>query len=584
MDAIRLLTKCALATCIAVFGSANAQAAVALLTVGGDASCDYRTDLSSSALQDAITAVPLSVPTGDLYVIHVARSGNYDGSQLFVTGREMLIEGGYETCDDFTRDTTNTIIDRMAAGTGPVMSIDGNTARKAVSLSHITLRGAASTGGSGLRIRNADVQLNHVTLSNNSGAIRGGGLDMEGNGFGASASLYGATAVVDNTTTQEGGGIYCGRGARLELYADSAVANNTAPVSGGGIYANACNGFINSGATGLLGLIVNVGQNQASIGAGLALDSTLGPTDMVIGEDIGASDPRPTFVLNDASTQGGGIYATGENTRLQIYSAAIVSNSAGSIGGGVLVRNGARVNIERQRRICDGQSDCIVIANNQSSFGGGIAVAGFNAGVTISGAMVRDNSATSGGSALLVTQESIVAVTDSFLIDNAGPSVVEVSPGSSIPPRAASVYLAASTLAGNTGLVAAVRLNDEGVATFNRMLVNADPAVPVMSKGAGSPDPTYFCNLFHSSAGINGEDALTAFNTNPGFINAGGSDYHLIANGNAVDRCPADAYLLPKDYDLDPRPIDAPLANLAGPYDVGADEWSPVFFRNGFED
>lgn len=38
------------------------------------------------------------------------------------------------------------------------------------------------------------------------------------------------------------------------------------------------------------------------------------------------------------------------------------------------------------------------------------------------------------------------------------------------------------------------------------------------------------------------------------------------------------------DLSAGARPVDAPITHLAGPFDVGAFEWSFDLFRDGFED
>ena len=53
--------------------------------------------------------------------------------------------------------------------------------------------------------------------------------------------------------------------------------------------------------------------------------------------------------------------------------------------------------------------------------------------------------------------------------------------------------------------------------------------------------------------------------------------------GSGDTAAPAGASSDPIDFEGDTRPIDGPLANLGGPYDVGFDEYSERIFRDGFE-
>lgn len=574
-----------LAALTATLLASPALAAVALLRVGADPACDFRTDLLPNALQAAIDTVPLTVPPGDLYVIRVARNGLYTGIQASILERSVLLDGGYTDCADTLPDTTATVIDAQGLLSGPVMRVDGLSARTAVTLRRLSLRGGAGSTGHGLLVRHADVVLDAITLTGNSGASLGGGLRVDGSGLGASARLQGGSVVSDNSAAQDGGGIHCGHGGTLHLASDSSVVNNTAGLNGGGIAFNGCTASINAGGSGFAGLLLNIGFNSAAQGGGLSLASTLGPTQVVLGADLGAGDPRPLVINNTASNQGGGIFANGAQVGLELRNALIAGNTAGSLGGGLMARNGARVVAQRTLRRCDGQTRCLAFENNEAALGGAIGVAGADTEAYVFRAWIEGNSATAGGSALLALNGGAgLIASDSVIVRNIGPSVVEISPGSAAAPREAIVQLLAGTVADNADTTHVVRSNADGEVWFGRTIVRDDAATPVLGRAPGNIRLSMHCNVLHESLSVPEYDAQTTFTDDPGFIAPASGNYRLQPGGWAVDRCPENSYFLRTDHVLAPRPVDAPIGNAGGPYDAGAFEWTPVLFTDGFED
>lgn len=567
---------------LALAAPIQAHAAVALLTVGDDVDCDFRTSTSANALQDAIDAVPASVPPGDLYVIRVARSGDYLGTLLDASGRDFLMEGGYASCASVAADSTNTTIDADGAN-GVVLRVFNTGSRRQLEFANLTLRGAAGNAAKGLSIEGADVVLRRVTVEDNLGGVSGGGLIIDGDPPGASLQLVGGTAVVDNVATGNGGGLYCSRGARLELHSASAVAGNEA-VLGGGIYIDGCSGFINSGALGLAGLFVNVGNNSAGFGGGLYVDSGSGPADIVIGEGLGRDDPRPVFLLNEATTQGGGIMAAGSDTRLTLRNALLVSNSSGSTGGGIQVRNGPQVVIERTLPRCGINGECSEILDNDAALGGAIALAGEGTEVTVRGTRISGNSAFSDGSAVFnQAGQSSIRLESVLVVDNTGPTVIDASDPLSFTPRATTTTIVGSTIADNPGASVAIQLNDEGQATLQLSIVREAAGVDAFGYGTANP-PDTLCSLLHETASLDAPGPGVIATANPGFVDAPGGDYRLQREANGVDRCGPEPGYPAVDLLLNPRPYDvANFPDIAGSYDVGAYEHDEGVFADGFE-
>lgn len=563
----------------------RAEAAVMLLRVGGDAACDYRTDVHPNALQQAINAVPTSIPPGDAYVIRVARSGSYSGVKYVLNDRSVIIEGGFATCSSSSPGSDNTEIDGTGAPSAPMLYINGGTVRRDVRLQRITLKNGSDGG---LNVRAADVSLERVSLADNT-ALNGGGLRIDGAAPGALVQLDGASSVTGNTADHGGGGIYCNTGAALVLHSNSAVSRNTAAGNGGGIYIDGCEAEINSGAEGLPALFVNIGFNEAAYGGGIAVNNG---GRLRVGQYLSGTDPRPLIVNNTATYAGGGIFARAEGTQVGLYDAVVagnqVTNGAGS-GGGVAAGEGAFVGIIRTKPRCNVEH-CSRISGNSAARGGAITV-GNGAEVMVVGTRIEGNTATLGGSAYLAARDSaVVRSANNVIVGNTGPSVAEISPHAYAAPRQAAVQFFGDTLANNPDATRVVSANADGLVSFGRTLVNAAAAVPVVACTPSEPNPicvtqvTMHCNVFHSQVNVGHYDELTSFSTAPGFVNAAAGNYRLHPGGHSVDRCPEHTSYPYYDHELSPRPYDAPIGNIAGPFDVGAYEWNPILFHDGFED
>lgn len=200
----------------------RADAAVALLRVGADAACDYRTDTLPNALQSAIDAVPMTIPAGDSYVIRVARSGSYSGKSYQLRNRSVVIEGGHETCDSASPGSSNTVLDGTGNPANALLRIlrtadSPDNLRREALLRKLTLRNNAGGGaGGGLLVRGANVRLEGVAISNNS-AASGAGIYTDDQAPGARVWLDASSLVTDNTAQTGDGGIRCSTGGELIL-------------------------------------------------------------------------------------------------------------------------------------------------------------------------------------------------------------------------------------------------------------------------------------------------------------------------------------------------------------------------------
>jgi len=574
---VRVSARCALLGAVALLAAAPARAAVFVALVGDDAACAFRTSVLSNALQSAINAVPTTPTPGDSYIVRVARTGSYLATRVLIEDRTLVVQGGYATCASAAPDATNTTIDATGVAGGP-LRVRGTTQRENVTLANLTLRGGTGTTGSGLEVSNADVTLDRVSATANS-ALRGGGIGVDGAGLGALVRLTGATRIFGNTVTQEGGGISCVRGARLEIETSAAISSNDAFL-GGGIYLNGCEGYANSGAAGIGGLFINIGFNEATQGGGIFARSDLGSTLFRLGFGLGPEDPAPLLVSNQASTSGGAIFATGADTEIVVADTLIDNNSAGSIGGGIVANGGALVTVTRERRVCPRGDRCSTISNNTANSGGGALAQGGGV-VVIRGTYVEGNSADAGSAATAQGTNGLIELRNSVVaVNRDGTSVFRVRDPAAT--GAARLLIDQTTVARNLDATRVIDVNAPGTVRVSHSIVNEIATMPVFDLPPGYV-PETDCSMLHEIASAGTVDPLTVAFPIPGFVDGPGGNYRLRPTAEATDRCPAAIDSDPVDFERDPRPLDAPLPDLAGRYDVGFDEYNQRFFADGFE-
>lgn len=92
------------------------------------------------------------------------------------------------------------------------------------------------------------------------------------------------------------------------------------------------------------------------------------------------------------------------------------------------------------------------------------------------------------------------------------------------------------------------------------------------------------CIMAHETSSFTGTNI---FLQDPNFIDRNNRDYHLSSSSLAIDVCDNNfAGLQFKDIDFQSRGMDnINIANINGPYDIGADETAgiDVMFKDGFE-
>ncbi len=289
------------------------------------------------------------------------------------------------------------------------------------------LNPSGTLGGGGLRIDSgaAATMINGGAIVNNS-AVNGGGVAVLGGSFtnngigdviGNSANNGGGVFaidggqvhivnngdVVDNTATSLGGGVYLRAGADLvaEGFGTNIGGDGTDGGGPGNVSGNVAGGIlIDFGAprsTATIASGAHVGENSAGIGAGAAVADG----DLIV-NDGGVIDE------NIATSEGGGIQGVPGSLVDLNAGARVVSNQAGSLGGGVLVFGTANLDVDGSTS--GGSINPVVIADNSAgNNGGGLYVESTTA--VLDTVHISDNSAAGNGGGMYVTQQASITET-----------------------------------------------------------------------------------------------------------------------------------------------------------------------------
>lgn len=570
---------------LALSGSTHAQVSLNVYRVGADSACDYRTDDLPNALQAAIDDIPTSPPAGIQFRIELANNGSYDNLKLQLLGRSVEIAGGFANCAATAPSATATTLRANPAVNAPVLLIDGqDQPDKHVVLRHLILSDASGTEARGLTVEDAHVDLFGVTVRDNQGATFGGGIRVLGTT--ARLGLYENSFVIENRSSQDGGGIHCSRGATLFLDTASAVRSNEAAFNGGGIAIVGCTAYVNSGGHGLQATGYNVGFNTALQGGGISLSSlyATAPTRLILGKDVPASTARPQIMGNMATGLGGGILAMGEGTQVEAYDTVFSSNQSGQQGGGLSVRNGATATIKRTHRQCAPAPHCSSFVDNTAVGGGAVGVGYDGSKAFIEGTWFKGNKATSNGAVYqALNGHSEIISQNNVLVKNEGPNIISISPTAE-SPNAASITLKQDTIARNTSGASTIATHSTGLLKMGRTLVSPGAGIAVVSGSPIGPAPQMHCNVLEGTLGVEHADSLTTTDTVINFVNAAADDFRPTSSSEAVDHCPAQAGYLAYDHNLVPRPVDSALPDIHGPFDAGAYEWNQMLFWDGFEE
>lgn len=227
------------------------------------------------------------------------------------------------------------------------------------------------------------VYISNLTLVNGDVTAATGGCPVA---CGGGLLVYNqARVILDNVTIERnqatrGGGVYVDQATVIlnsgRINNNHALIQGQGTASGGGVYvANAGSQFVQNGG--------EIRANTATDGAGVFV------------QDGQYAQNGGEIAQNNASNWGGGLLVANAGANAQLVAGRILTNTAGMMGGGILVDAGlASIN-------------STVIAGNSVStvpgWGGGIAVWQKSGRVLQGGGQVTDNTATLGGGYAIVS-------------------------------------------------------------------------------------------------------------------------------------------------------------------------------------
>ncbi len=219
----------------------------------------------------------------------------------------------------------------------------------------ITIAGADNSNATG----DFDIT-DHVNITGegvDSTIIDGGAIDRVFHIPGASTASFSGVTIHNGSTTAAGSGIFGSTGSNVSV-TDSAIISNTTTSSGGGVYIS--NGTLNVTDSTIAGNTANV-----SGGGIFIFNSTVTLT-------------KSTVSGNTAtSSSGGGINNSGGT--LNVYNTTISGNTATSGSGGGINNTGTAT-----------ITNSTITANNAAVIGGGIRNVGAAATVTITNSIVAN--------------------------------------------------------------------------------------------------------------------------------------------------------------------------------------------------
>ncbi len=433
-------------------------------------------------------------------------------TQVVYISKTITIQGGYTTTDNFVSHlplTQLTTIDAQNKGRG-VYVANGGTGR----LFDLRLTGGNANGMGG---------------GANTSEDGGGGLY----GYGGGLLLSGAT--IFSNTADAGGGVYLNNMTAV-LATTSAIITNTATISGGGVFIK--------DSPSVVWTTSDFSANQATkVGGGIETENSA--------LQLSAS----TINRNSASTRGGGIH-------LIFSDGAFVSGNT-LMQNSLSIGNGGAVFVER--------SDATVASNtmisNTAGFGGAMFIF-FSNGGTVSGNVMRGNSASSNGGGI-VLQATTIKLINNVIVDNH--LTTGTGKGSGIFVQQSAARLTHNTIARNTG-------GDNSGLSFSPLV--PIPAVPLVMTNtiivsqsvgitttAGNTVTVRGVLFFGNGTNTTGAAPINVTNSHGGNPLFAADGYHIKPGSGAIDNSISAG--VTTDIDGDARPQGAAP-------DLGADEFVPL--------
>jgi len=546
-----------------------------------DANCDY--DSIQAALDSGAT---------DLLISNAMQYN--ENLVLPETNSRVDFRGGYTSCSSDSYDPTlkSTLSGHLA--TAPVLNITPSSVNKTIYLSNMnffngTGSGFTPAGGINMPNSNDTLALYETTIGLNQGSL-GGGIyigSAPGTPFADQPNLImnNGSLIINNSSNSDaygGGGIFCENGS-VNIYSNASIKRNSTEGSGGGVYSMGC--YINewSGKNGENDPEQGIYDNQAkSHGGGIYATNNsviqLG-TASQFSKRYGSVINNTADSDNDGNGDGGGIYATDSNVNL--LGSIVQGNRSGGHGGGIFAQDGGTVYVQRQNDLCWTAYKCNQIINNHaSSNGNGGAIYLTNgANGFINSAYFEGNRADNGTAIYATSENSDTSIRNAVFYKNGDNGADGFSDNNVIMTNNDSSILSVhNTFYDNAETVSTFRSQNNSDLTIQGNIIYSQTASSAYRTANAFPVTVDCVNT--NLLPLEGNNVFTYGILFRDEING---DFRLAGNDiGATDTCPNFGQTV--DIEGNARPYDnLQLDNLYGPYDVGADEFNDLIFKDGFE-
>jgi len=568
------------------------RAGVNFVTVGNDATCDFRVGVNR--IQNAIDS--------GAQEIRIASNMLYEETlQITNPAINLTLRGGFSDCiqaennnqSDLSSDWAE--ITRDAGSFDAVFYISGLPQGRTTVFENLKLIGGdgqdLGTGGSlRLFLTSSDVVLNRVWLTEGNDIFRGGGLVVQSSN---SQVILNKTDIFNNTA-KFGGGIYCnnsaGTFATIILAETSNLFSNTASSNGGGaLIGTGCLLATFSGSS-----IVNGEKgifNNTAVDHGGAINVSGGGDVLVYGHIIcglagncfgNSTDPASIYGnqanTNGVNRNGGAITATGTGTDVSIVAGHIYANTINptltpfGAGGAISLTLDASLNISHpgpnNTAVACWNIDKCNLFNDNSGSGGGVIYTNDSL-VNISHAVFEDNRAHS-GTAIYVSGTEDLNIENTIFSNNGNNGTGSYRDEYLIQAMGPDVNISYTTIADNKTQLG-VFMIQAASSTLNLQSSIIHDIASGNVVNANSGTIISHCVMSHELTSFSG---LNNVLDDPEFVDRANRDYHLDAGiSPAIDYCEIYPTLLNKDIDYQERGFDnLSLSNFLGTYDLGADE------------
>lgn len=506
------------------------------LTVGPNVQCGFPT------IQLAIN---FAIPGDTIFVADDLIIGT--DAKLNIDKELTLVGGLDSTCQVFTANRTHLQLDDF----GPVINIDVS-GDKTVVVSGFDISGAQHNNiedyDGGLVITGDGT----VTIANShihdNASFFGGGITVKN---GTELILNENTEIYNNTAISNGGGIFCidselnahdvliGRFNNGESQGNQVTGTDN---SGGGIYANTCGVFLGNNSFG--NGAVDLSYNKSDSGAGI----------FAYNSGVSFAFEGSQMRFNSASTlftgRGIAIHAQG-NSSVQVHDLQITDNDSGSLF------RAADTSDLSITSTCD-KSPCSILARNKGVFAWIVN----DATGLIQNSIIKENTESSGAS---TNQNAVFNIENCIISDYNSPISGFFSASAFSVMNFTNVTVANNTLSNATSMLRTIGANSEinftgGIIWGNTINILADDG------GNG-------ITVNHSIIQYDATGLTNTIQANPLFNNPANGDYHIKYDSPARDHFNSS---LNSDFEGDSRPqglLD----------DAGADEWTDLIFKHGFE-